>query len=56
MAVDYHSMRPIVFLLHSGYPYDSRLFGSIMEELQRKRIIVKETLQSLIKDITRTIK
>jgi len=41
MAVDYPGMRPIAFLLHSGSPHDSRLFGPIMEELQRKRIIRK---------------
>jgi len=41
MAGDYHGMRPIAFLLHSGSPYDSMLFEPIMEELQRKRIIRK---------------
>jgi len=41
MAVDYPSLRPLVFLLHSGSPHDSKLFEPIMEELQRRRIIRK---------------
>ena len=41
MAVDYPSMRPLAFLLHSGSPHDSKLFEPIMEELQRRRIIRK---------------
>jgi len=39
MAVDYPIMRPLTFLLHSGFPHDFRLFEPIMEELQKKRII-----------------
>ena len=41
LAVEYPSMRPLTFLLHSGSPHDSKIFELIMKELQRKRIICK---------------
>jgi len=41
VALDYHSMKPLAFLLHSGSPHDAPLFHQIMEELKIRRLIRK---------------
>ena len=43
VVIDYDSMNPVCILIHSGAPNDAKLFDEIMENLQKRRIIQKET-------------
>jgi len=37
LAIEYPSLKPVVFLLHRGSPNDAKLFEAILEELKRRR-------------------
>lgn len=41
VVIDYDSMNPVCILIHSGAPNDAKLFDTIMENLQKRRIIQK---------------
>lgn len=42
LAIDYPSLIPLAFLVHSGSPNDARVFPEIMDELKRRKIIRAE--------------
>jgi hypothetical protein len=42
MALDYKTLRPMCFILHTGCTHDSKLFKPIMNEMRRRRLIRKE--------------
>ena len=52
VVLDFDNMNPVCILIHSGAPGDAKLFGEIMENLQKRRIIEKGDTLILIKDIT----
>jgi len=41
LAIDYHTRKPLAFLIHEGSPHDSRIYPEILEELRRRRIMRK---------------
>lgn len=41
VVIEHDSAMPVVILIHSGAPHDSKIFDSILEELQKRRIIRK---------------
>ncbi|MBM4240231.1 MAG: transposase [Euryarchaeota archaeon] len=41
LAIDYHTRKPLAFLIHEGSPHDSRIYEEILEELHRRRIMRK---------------
>lgn len=44
LAIDYHSRKPLAFLIHEGSPHDTRIFTEIIEELRRRRLIEREDI------------
>lgn len=41
VVIEHDSAMPVAILIHSGAPHDSKIFDSILEELQKRRIIRK---------------
>ncbi len=39
VALDYRTMQPLAFLIHSGSPYDSKIFEQMVKELKNGRLI-----------------
>ena len=39
LAIDYHTRKPLAFLIHEGSPHDSKIYSEILEELKRRRLI-----------------
>lgn len=39
LAIDYHTRKPLAFLIHEGSPHDSKIFNETLEELRRRRLL-----------------
>jgi len=37
IAIDYHTRKPLAFLIHEGRPHDSKIYPEILDELRRRR-------------------
>jgi len=42
LVIEYPSLVPVAFLIHTGSPHDSRLFPEILEDLKRREILRAE--------------